>query len=130
MKSLTIWLLCHALLVPTAVVAAPAAEPPPAPATGFESLWTGWGSANREALGREAAEAERLQRDLATADAERRRVLNRQGRALGEQVGEIVSRGDCAEGERVASAAGDFALVEAVRAHCRAIPASAAAPDG
>jgi hypothetical protein len=30
-----------------------------------------------------------------------------------------VRAGDCEEGERVARAAGDFPLVEAVRAHCR-----------
>jgi hypothetical protein len=29
-----------------------------------------------------------------------------------------VALGDCGEGERVARAAGDFALVAAVRAHC------------
>ncbi len=39
--------------------------------------------------------------------------------ALGERVGEVVRAGDCAEGERIARVAGDFALVRAVRAHCR-----------
>ena len=38
---------------------------------------------------------------------------------LGQRVGEIVRAGDCEEGERVARAAGDFPLVEAVRTHCR-----------
>jgi len=114
-------LLCLALLVPAAALAAPAAAP--APASGFGGLWTGWVGTNRDALDHEKAEAQRLQRDMATADALRLRALRDQGRALGERVGEIVRQGDCDEGERVARAAGDFALVEAVRAHCRAIPA-------
>lgn len=40
--------------------------------------------------------------------------------ALGERVGDIVALGDCAEGERVARTAGDFALVAAVRDYCTA----------
>jgi hypothetical protein len=39
--------------------------------------------------------------------------------ALGRRVGEVVRAGDCAEGERIAREAGDFALVNAVRDHCR-----------
>ena len=65
----------------------------------------------------------RVRHDVATADARRLDQLRNQGRALGERVGEIVGLGDCAEGERVARAAGDFALVEAVRAHCAAADA-------
>jgi hypothetical protein len=126
MKRPTALLLCLCLAVPVPALASPAAPAPAAPADGFGRLWTGWNSANREALEREAAAAERLQADL--ADAERRRVLRDQGRALGERVGEIVALGDCAEGERVARAAGDFALVEAVRAHCRAIPTVSSQP--
>ena len=38
--------------------------------------------------------------------------------ALGRRVGEVVRAGDCAEGERIAREAGDFALVRAVREHC------------
>ena len=116
-----------ALLAPCAAVAEPAADAPPA--SGFEGLWTGWGDVNREALQREQAEEERVRRDLATADARRLQALREHGRPLGERVGEIVREGNCEEGERVARDAGDFALVEAVRAHCRAIPASARQPQ-
>ena len=85
----------------------------------FEGLWTGWRDINRSALAIEKSEVEEVREDYVTAGSERRRQLQNQGRALGERVGEIVRAGDCEEGERVARAAGDFALVEAVRAHCR-----------
>lgn len=102
-------------------VQAPAAGGPTAQtpaASDFSTLWTGWGRVNREAMTTEAEAAQRVREDVATADAARLRQLQNQGRALGERVGEIVRLGDCAEGERVARAAGDFPLVEAVRAHC------------
>ena len=118
-------LLCLAILA--TAPAAPAAEP--ARDSGFDRMWTGWDSANRESLVHEQAEADRLRRDLATADARRLQALRDQGRPLGERVGEIVREGDCEEGERVARDAGDFALVEAVRRHCGAIPAAADAPQ-
>ncbi len=89
----------------------------------FSRLWTGWGSVNRQAMSTETAAVGRVRQDVASADAERLAQLRDRGRALGERVGEIVRLGDCAEGERVARAAGDFALVEAVRAHCAAADA-------
>ena len=94
------------------------AQPAP-PAGGFGSLWTGWRDVNAEALAKERAEAEEVREDYVTASSSRRDQLRNQGRALGERVGEIVRVGDCEEGERVAREAGDFALVQAVRDHCR-----------
>jgi hypothetical protein len=91
---------------------------------GFRSLWTGWNAVSRESTERERAAVEQVREDLARADARRLAALGIQGRDLGEQVGEIVRLGDCEGGERVAREAGDFALVEAVRSHCRALPAS------
>lgn len=106
--------LCLALLA-----AAPAGAQAPG-AADFSRLWTGWGAVNREAMTTERRGIEQVRRDVATADAGRMRALREHGRDLGERVGEIVRMGDCAEGERVAREAGDFALVEAVRAHCAA----------
>ena len=115
--------LSVALLAPVPALAASA---PPAPsASGFSALWTGWNRVNREAMTTETDAVRQVREDVATADAGRLRQLQNQGRALGERVGEIVRLGDCAEGERVARAAGDFALVEAVRAHCGAATAGA-----
>ncbi len=85
-------------------------------------MWTGWSSINRQALTQEHEAVRRYREDLATADARRLRALRDQGRPLGERVGEIVRLGDCEEGERLARAAGDFALVEAVRGYCRGVP--------
>src|SRR6185436_1034338 len=87
--------------------------------TDFQRLWTGWSRVNGEAMSTESQGIERVRQDVATANASRLRQLGAQGRALGERVGEIVREGDCDDGERVAREAGDFALVEAVRAHCR-----------
>ena len=83
-------------------------------------MWTGWGSANADSLKVERGRITEVRREYQTAGSDRRRELQSQGRNLGEQVGEIVRSGDCAEGERVARAAGDFALVQAVRDHCEA----------
>ena len=94
------------------------AQPAP-PASGFGSLWTGWRDVNAEALAKERAAVEEVREDYVTASSSRRDQLRNQGRALGERVGEIVRTGDCEEGERVAREAGDFALVQAVRDHCR-----------
>ena len=105
---------CLALLA-----AAPAAAQAPS-AADFGRMWTGWSHVNRDAMTTERQGIEEVRRDVATADAARLRALHNQGRELGERVGEIVRMGDCAEGERVAREAGDFALVEAVRAHCAA----------
>ena len=104
---------CLALLAP-----APALAQAPA-SSDFSRLWTGWSSVNREAMTTERQGIEQVRRDVASADSARLRALRDQGRALGERVGEIVRLGDCEEGERIAREAGDFALVEAVRDHCR-----------
>ena len=123
MKALGIRILGLVLVAPSLAAAAPA--PTPAPSSDFSALWTGWNRANREAMTVETDAVRRVRQDVETADAARLRALRNQGRALGERVGEIVRLGDCAEGERVARAAGDFALVEAVRAHCAAAAGSA-----
>lgn len=111
---LRILLLASALIAPTTLAAQP-----PAPRGQFDSMWTSWNSANRQAMRSENEAVRQVQRDVATADAERQAQLRDQGRALGERVGEIVRAGDCEDGERVAREAGDFALVEAVRDYCR-----------
>ena len=129
MTMLRVILACLALVAPSAAIAAEAPPSPPSPPSQFSRLWTGWGSVNRDAMTTETEAMRRVREDVATADAERVRQLQSQGRALGERVGEIVRLGDCAEGERVARAAGDFALVEAVRAHCARTAASDAPRD-
>jgi len=90
------------------------AAPPPAaapdPASAFSGLFTRWTGANDEALRAEASRA---------APAAPAGPLRAGTPELGARVGEIVRAGDCEEGERVARAAGDFPLVDAVRAHCR-----------
>ena len=121
MKALKSTWICLALVTPSMALAQ--AVPAASAATDFSRLWTGWGGVNREAMSTETDAVRRVRHDVATADARRLDQLRNQGRALGERVGEIVRLGDCAEGERVARAAGDFALVEAVRAHCAAAEA-------
>ena len=113
MKRLKSFSLFLALIAPAPALAQPAAS------SDFSRLWTGWNSVNREAMTTERQGIEQVRRDVASADSARMRVLRDQGRALGERVGEIVRLGDCEEGERIAREAGDFALVEAVRDHCR-----------
>jgi len=88
--------------------ATPAAAPPPH--QDYSGLWTRWSAANGDSLRAEAA------RQAPAAPAGPLRAGSPE---LGQRVGEIVRAGDCEEGERVARAAGDFPLVEAVRAHCR-----------
>lgn len=118
MKAMRSLGVCLALLAPAMALA----QPVPASGAGdFRRMWTGWRAANDASLTVERNSVERVRQDVATADAERLHQLRSQGRALGERVGEIVRLGDCADGERVARAAGDFALVEAVRDHCRAM---------
>ena len=112
---LSFWL---ALAVP---LPAAAQSAPTDPAQRFGGLWTGWSSANRSSMEAEASAAERLRRGLDAADPDRAHRAASEGRELGERVGEVVRLGDCEEGERLARAAGDFALVEAVRAHCRSL---------
>lgn len=104
-------LLACALAAPAAA-AEPAADPGRAR---FQNLFVDWSVANRESIEAERLGARRPAVAPAASDAG---VAGSQ--ALGERVGEIVALGDCAEGERIARAAGDFALVAAVRGHCTA----------
>ena len=113
MNRLGLLTLCCALLAPAPALAQTAGS------SDFSRLWTGWGSVNRDAMETERQGIEQIRRDVASADTARLRALREQGRELGERVGEIVRLGDCEEGERIAREAGDFALVEAVRDHCR-----------
>jgi hypothetical protein len=114
------------LLLIAAAQAAPAAQPAP-----FERLFTDWRSANRQSI---EAEREALQRPAPAPAPDSASVPAMSGfapgsTALGERVGEIVSLGDCAEGERMARAAGDFALLVAVRNHCQDKPQSESRPE-
>lgn len=104
-----------------ATAPAPAAAQPPS--NPFQNLWTGWSGANRDSL--EAETRMQAQPDRAPPEATSipagSPLLSRsreEAEALGARVGEIVRGGDCAEGERMARAAGDFALVQAVRDYC------------
>lgn len=99
-------------------LAAPAlAQPTAPPQRDFGGLWTPWTGANRDAMRAETTpSAPQPQPGTGQPSAG--------SAALGERVGEMVRLGDCEGGERVAREAGDFPLVEALRAHCRrAVPA-------
>jgi hypothetical protein len=99
------------LLAAALAAATPArAQPPAQQQQGFSGLWTQWSNANSASV---QAETSRQ------APAAQPGPLRAGSPELGARVGEIVRAGDCEEGERVARAAGDFPLVEAVRAHCR-----------
>jgi len=102
---------------------APAAAPPPA--NPFQGLWTGWSGANRDALEAETQTQVQPQEGQAppapTSIPAGSPLFSRsreEAEALGARVGQIVRGGDCAEGERIAREAGDFALVQAVRDYC------------
>lgn len=107
------------LLSPAAALAQ--GTPPAEPKPGFESLWTGWSGVSRESVQAEEQAARTAQPAAPAAEAPRRYQAG--SVALGERVGEVVRLGDCEEGERLARDAGDFPLVDAVRAHCRPRPA-------
>jgi hypothetical protein len=99
----------------TVLAAGPlAAQPSPAPVAGaeFRGLWTTWAGVNRDSL--------RAETQGAVPAAPGAGALRAGTPELGARVGEEVRAGNCAEGERIARAAGDFPLLEAVRAHCRA----------
>ncbi len=117
-----------ALLALGLLAATPAAgqgaAPEPQPANPWRDLFTRWDGANRESM---EAEASRTEAPPAPAPdsnavpaysplASRSQA---EAMALGERVGAVVRTGNCAEGERIARAAGDFPLVRAVREHCR-----------
>jgi hypothetical protein len=98
------------------LLAAPAAASDSTPAperVRFQGLFVDWNAANRQSIEAERQAVQRPAPQAATPGGAG-------SVALGERVGEIVALGDCAEGERIARAAGDFALVAAVRQHCTA----------
>lgn len=80
----------------------------------FDTLVTDWQVVNREALEHE------LRLDPPATATPARNALA--ARSLGDRVGELVASGDCEAGERMAREAGDFALMRAVRTHCRVAP--------
>jgi hypothetical protein len=107
-------------LILLAITAAPAAGAGTTPAperARFQGLFVDWNSANRQSI---ATERQATQRPALPAQPADGAAAGAGSAALGERVGDVVALGDCAEGERIARAAGDFALVAAVRAHCTA----------
>jgi hypothetical protein len=92
------------------------------PANPYRDLFTRWDGANRESLEAEVARVQPAPApDTDHIPAYSPLVPRAQAEAiaLGERVGAVVRAGNCAEGERIARAAGDFPLVRAVRDHCR-----------
>ena len=119
----------HALLALGLFTAAPVAAqgvaPPAAadaPANPYRDLFTRWDGANRESLEAEANIAQPAaaapESNAVPAYSPLQSRTEAEAIALGRRVGEVVRAGDCAEGERIAREAGDFALVRAVREHC------------
>ena len=110
--------LAALLLAPLLLAAAPPAEvSPPAEEDGrarFHGLFLNWNTINRQSIDAERQRAQ-PQGEAAATPAGTGAAGTR---ALGERVGEVVATGDCSEGERLARAAGDFALVAAVRDYC------------
>jgi len=108
-------MLFLALFAAAAGQPAPAAPVPAALAeereNRFRSLFVDWRATAHEALKNEQARVRGG--GLVEPPPER------QARALGDQVGEMVALGDCDGGERLARDAGDLALVGAVQDHCR-----------
>ncbi|HEX8527480.1 hypothetical protein [Allosphingosinicella sp.] len=116
MKSKRAAFLLIPLLVGFAASAGAASLPPEQPRARFEGLFTDWSAVNRQSV---EAEREAQSRPAPQQPAPYAAASSMAGTsALGERVGEIVATGDCAEGERIARLAGDFALVAAVRNHC------------
>lgn len=122
MKTMIAAFSCIALASP-ALAQGIAAPQSPAP-SGFSSLFTSWSDTARESL---LAETEAARRPAAGAIPASTGLQRGQAEAmaLGERVADFVRRGDCEEGERIAREAGDFALVRAVRDHCRSGEAAA-----
>ena len=122
------------LLAILAATPAAAAQPvaPAAPVSAsesgrarFQGLFVDWNDASRASIEAEREAAARPAPSPNVAAAASAVAASAPGSvALGERVGAIVALGDCAEGERVARTAGDFALVAAVRNYCTA-PAEA-----
>ncbi len=115
--------LCVALAPLAAIPAAaqgsaPAAQQPPS--NPFQSLWTGWSGVSRESLEAETRQPSG-EAPASTSIPAVSPLFSRsreEAEALGARVGEAVRSGNCVEGERIARAAGDFPLVEAVRDYC------------
>lgn len=99
------WILALAAATP----AAPSAPPGEGSASG--GPWLDWSELSRQSS---AAEAAGLDSPANTSSPE----ALAKARELGDRVGRIVAAGDCAEGERLARAAGDMGLARAVRVHC------------
>ena len=104
----------------------PAAQPPAAeaaPANPFQNLFTRWDGVNRDSMDTEVNLAQPAATEPESGAIPAYSPLQSRSEAeavaLGRRVGEVVATGDCAEGERIAREAGDFALVRAVREHCR-----------
>lgn len=109
------------LLLLSAQPAVAASTIPEPPRARFQGLFVDWSAASRQSI---EAEREAIRRPSQGATPTASPAGAPGSIALGERVGEIVATGDCAEGERIARAAGDFALVSAVREHCTAaVPA-------
>lgn len=101
---------------PAAGASTSASTATPAPERArFQGLFVDWNSANRQSI-----ETERRAAERPAPPAQPQAGAGAGSAALGERVGDVVALGDCSEGERIARAAGDFALVAAVRAHCTA----------
>ncbi len=103
---------------------APAPEPQAPlqpPANSYQNLFTRWDGVNRDSMEAEAAAPQAAPEPETGAIPAYSPLAPRsqaEAVALGERVGAVVRGGDCAEGERIAREAGDFALVRAVREHC------------
>ena len=108
--------LCAALLAPAAARAQQSGTTP-----NFSGLFTSWSGTSRESLRAETEMRRTPPADAAGAVPASSPLQRSHGEAvaLGERVAEVVRRGDCAEGERLAREAGDFPLVRAVRDYCR-----------
>jgi len=107
-------------LISLAAAPAFALEPSAETRARFGSMFVDWNAASRQSIEAEREQVARPPAEPAAAPASAMSVPG--SRALGERVGDIVALGDCADGERVARAAGDFALVAAVRDYCNARP--------
>lgn len=115
-------LLAIGLLSAAPAAGQSAAPTPDAPANPYRDLFTRWDGANRDSLAAEtdaAPPAPAPETGAIPAYSPLAPRSQEEAVALGRRVGEVVRAGDCAEGERMARAAGDLALVRAVREHCR-----------
>ena len=101
--------------------APPPAPAPEAPANPYGELFTRWEGVNRDSMEAEAGTTQPAPEPESGAIPAYSPLQPRsqaEAVALGERVGNVVRAGNCAEGERIAREAGDFALVRAVREHC------------